>query len=172
MQPLRKPVVGYEGLYEVNELGEVFALSKIVQRTGRDKKEHFFSRQERKITHKKRCEYPAVCLYKNKQKKFHSIHRIVAEAFIPNPNNLPQVNHKDENKWNTNLNNLEWCSIQDNQIHSKSKPIFFMSPWGDVIKVIGLNRFCKEFKLNKSCINRLFSHKQHQHKGWRIIFNH
>lgn len=46
---------------------------------------------------------------KHKVKRF-QVHRLVAQAFIPNPNNLPQVNHKDENKENNNTNNLEWCS--------------------------------------------------------------
>ena len=50
-------------------------------------------------------------------KKTIGVHRLVAEAFIPNPNNLPQVNHKDENPDNNNYSNLEWCSVQYNNTY-------------------------------------------------------
>lgn len=55
-------------------------------------------------------EYLRVCLYKNGKSKKYAVHRLVAEAFIPNPDNLPQVNHKDENKQNNIVSNLEWCT--------------------------------------------------------------
>lgn len=58
--------------------------------------------------------YYYVDLHKNGKSYRKYIHRLVAETFIPNPNNLPQVNHKDENKLNNNVNNLEWLSIKDN----------------------------------------------------------
>lgn len=62
--------------------------------------------------------YLAVVLYKNGEHKQYKIHRLVAQAFIPNPNNLPQVNHKDGNTFNNNVTNLEWCDNSHNQKHA------------------------------------------------------
>lgn len=67
--------------------------------------------------------YLRIGLYKNGEQKWFYIHRLVAEAFLPNPDNYPQVNHKDENKLNNCLENLEWCSAQYNIDYSVSKQI-------------------------------------------------
>lgn len=58
--------------------------------------------------------YMLVGLYNNGYRKNFQVHRLVAETFVPNPDNLPQINHKDENKTNNNVSNLEWCSAQYN----------------------------------------------------------
>lgn len=58
--------------------------------------------------------YLILSLWKNCKPKSCRVHRLVAEAFLPNPNNLPQVNHKDENKTNNNVENLEWCDNEYN----------------------------------------------------------
>ena len=58
--------------------------------------------------------YFTVCLYKNKIHKYYLIHRLVAQAFIPNPDNLSEVNHKDEDKSNNRADNLEWCDHKYN----------------------------------------------------------
>ena len=68
-------------------------------------------------------QYPAVTLVKDGKAKTYSLHRLLAEAFIPNPNNLPVVNHKDENPLNYSLDNLEWCTQQYNVDYSKSRRV-------------------------------------------------
>ena len=68
--------------------------------------------------------YLQVVLYKEGIKKTYKIHRLVAESFLPNPNNLPCINHKDENKENNIVSNLEWCSVSyNNTYNGKAKKI-------------------------------------------------
>ncbi|MGN1342040.1 MAG: NUMOD4 domain-containing protein [Bacilli bacterium] len=67
--------------------------------------------------------YYTTTLWKNGKSYFKRINRLVAEAFIPNPDNLPVVNHKDENKSNNHVDNLEWCTVGYNNIYSKARPI-------------------------------------------------
>lgn len=63
--------------------------------------------------------YLRVPLYKNKKRKWFKVHRLVANAFIPNPYNKPQVNHKDGNKQNNSFTNLEWVTDEENKEHQK-----------------------------------------------------
>jgi hypothetical protein len=72
------------------------------------------------------------------------IHRMVAETYLPNPNNLPQVNHKDEDRNNNSLGNLEWCDAQYNSEYSNSKWWKLKTPTGEIIEIFNLNKFCKE----------------------------
>ena len=101
MQEIWKDIEGYEGLYQISNYGNVKSLNYKGHMS-----EHLLSKLP--------GEYKRVILYKNKCKKTIAIHRLVAQAFIPNPNNYPQVNHKDENKHNNCVNNLEWCTHKQN----------------------------------------------------------
>lgn len=95
-----KAIVGYEGLYEVSDQGRVKSL-----RCGKEK-----LLKPRKVT----GGYLQVTLCKEGRGKEMLVHRLVAEAFIPNPNNLETVNHKDEMKTNNAVSNLEWMSPEEN----------------------------------------------------------
>ena len=102
-----KDIKGYEKLYQVSNLGKVRRIKFINNRTQKDK-----IKMLKLIKDKKG--YLKINLWKNNKSKMFLVHRIVAETFILNPNNLPQVNHKDENKSNNCVENLEWCSQKYN----------------------------------------------------------
>lgn len=114
MAELWKDVKGYEGIYQVSSLGRVKALQKsYTDSLGRNivRKEHILATHESAQTG-----YPQLNLSKDGEAKTVSVHRLVAEAFIPNPNNLPCINHKDESRNNNCVDNLEWCSyLYNNQ---------------------------------------------------------
>lgn len=93
-----KDVVGYEGLYGITSCGRVWS---------------YTSNKFLSIT-KNKFGYPQVLLWKNNKCKSFRVHRLVATAYIPNPDNLPQVNHKDEVKTHNWINNLEWCTAKYN----------------------------------------------------------
>ena len=93
-----KNIKGYEGLYGITTEGEVYSY----------KSKKFLKPRTN------RGGYLKVSLFKDRKEKTYYIHRLVAEAYIPNPENLPQINHKDENKTNNCLQNLEWCDAKYN----------------------------------------------------------
>lgn len=108
-----RPVVGFEGAYEVSNLGNIrsFKVGDGILMT----------------PNRKKYGYMKVILFKDRKPCYKSLHRIVAEAFIPNPNNLPQVNHIDENPSNNRVENLEWCTPADNCNHGTRNDRISMS---------------------------------------------
>ena len=111
MVEIWKDIEGYEGLYEVSSYGRVRSLGQFVNhnfggnayRKGRLLKPGLGSRG-----------YLSVTLCKNGIRKIYTVHRLVAQAFIPNINNLPIINHKDEDRTNNSVDNLEWCDYKYN----------------------------------------------------------
>ena len=99
-----RDIKGYEGLYQVSNLGRVRSLNC---RGHKGCIGILTPRLDGKG-------YEMVALYKEGKARNTKVHRLVAQAFIPNPNNYPQVNHKDENKTNNDVKNLEWCTNEYN----------------------------------------------------------
>lgn len=125
MKEIWKDVKGYEGLYQVSSLGRV----KSFRQWARAHKPQEYILKPSLIT----SGYHVVTLYKNSKREKFQVHRLVANTFIPNPEKLPCVNHKDENKLNNAADNLEWCTYTYNNnygtariraIETKAKPLY------------------------------------------------
>ena len=145
-----KAVEGYEGLYEVSNLGRVRGLDRFVRHSGE------YQRKAKGIVLKEATNstghYSTVKLNKNGVSKQHKVHRLVALAFIENPNGYKEINHKDENKQNNCVENLEWCTRKYNenygtkrerwsrnidresQARKVSKAVYQVSPDGNIVK--------------------------------------
>lgn len=101
----------------------------LISNTGKVKSLNYNNTKKDKLLKISICNgYPSVCLWKNNKGKRFRVNRLVAESFIPNPLNLPEVNHIDENKLNNNVDNLEWCTSRYNcnygsRNHKLSKPV-------------------------------------------------
>lgn len=94
-------ITGFEDKYMINDEGDVYNIQKGIKLK----------------PYKNNKGYYLVGLYKNNVRKNYLVHRLVACQFLPNPNDLPEINHKDRNKGNNNVSNLEWCTRSENMIH-------------------------------------------------------
>ena len=116
MEEIWKDIEGYEGFYQVSNLGRVKSLHRLIKFSNGGTREY----PEKILKQYKANGYWVVGLNNHGKKTQVRVHRLVAEAFIPNPNNLPQVGHKDEknfktsNECNNNVDNLEWTTAKEN----------------------------------------------------------
>ena len=154
-----KSINGYEGLYEISNTGQV-----------RNKRGRIL------VAHKSNNGYLHVSLSKNNIRKTKSIHKLVALHFIENINNLPQINHIDENKANNNVENLQWCTIQENIDHSFSKEVIQFDLLNNPIKTwksaseCGRNGF-NQGKVSECCRGERETHKKYKWKYKEELIN-
>ena len=173
-----RPISGYERLYEISNLGRVKSLKRWIRanRTGR-----------RIIKSKilsicvNSAGYSIVVLCNNGKKKSHMVHRLVAESFISNPTKYPCVNHKDEDKTNNNVSNLEWCTQEYNANYgtgvakcssAKFKPVCMLN---DNLEVLHCYESAKNAELetgiSRKTISRVCNGKSKSAGGYKWKFN-
>ena len=144
MEEIWKPIEGFEGRYEVSNLGRVRSLDRIIKRdNGHGVNDARVKGRilSQKLNHK--GGYCVVNINDNGRELTKYVHRLVAQAFIPNPDGLPEVNHKDEDKQNNCVSNLEWCTPAYNSNYGTghermmlktSKPIVAVDDSGNIVK--------------------------------------
>lgn len=174
MKEIWKDIKDYEGLYQVSNFGNIRRIKFINNKVEKDKIT---------ILKPNKSIYLQIMLCKNGKTKRKYIHRLVAEAFIENPNNYPYVNHKDENKHNNNVNNLEWCTRVYNmnygtvkerisESHKKEnlkarKAVIQYSKGMDIIKIYnGICEAEKNTNINRCSIIRCCKNKQRTAGGF------
>lgn len=185
-----KDIEGYENLYQVSNLGRVKSLGN-----GKSNKSKL-KIMKTNLNHKG---YPMISLCKDGKSKGYSVHRLVAQAFIPNPDNLPQINHKDEDKTNNRVENLEWCTneynhnygtrierVRQKQIgnpkmktclgkfgkdNPTSKPIIQFTMDGELVRMwFAAKDAQREMGYNDKSISQCCNGNRHTHKGFKWEF--
>lgn len=156
-----KDIVGYEELYAINDFGIIKSKMKWKGRNYR------MLIQEQTISKRSDGNYQMVSLNRDGNKKTFRVHKLVAEHFVPNPNNLPEVNHIDGNKLNCRASNLEWSTRLENEQHAwklglknrftnnKSKPLIQFDNTMNMVAEFANSQIAQEETgFNRSVIGR------------------
>jgi hypothetical protein len=187
MEEIWKPVVGFDDYYEVSNHGRI-------KNTGIRESKYNNVKKQRIKSLDIVCGYLCTKLWVNGKCKHMLLHRAIAQAFIPNPDSLPCVNHKDCNKLNNNISNLEWVTKKQNAVHAwengcyrepptfwkgkfgkdhiQSKPIILISKDGIPVNKEYENSIQagKELNLHARTIREVCSNRIKRYKGHVFIF--
>ena len=158
---MKKSVAGYEGLYEIDDFGVVYTLGK-------------FPKLRNKVIGPLKPGlsrgYLTVTLTDSHGKRSSIlVHRLVAKNFLENKDGLRCVNHKDENKLNNSVDNLEWCTDQYNKEYSSRTSYTLISKDGEIVTTKNLSRFCRERGLQQGNMNKVTSKQRQHHRGWSLL---
>lgn len=138
-----RDIKDFEGLYRISNYGRIKSKRNRILREAHNQKG-----------------YSQICLFKDSEKHTRKVHRLVAQAFIPNPDNLPEINHIDKDKTNNTMNNLEWCDTLYNINYSLSKPIIQYDLDGNFVKRwASISDACKNLNKGTSLIFRCCKNK-------------
>lgn len=179
MEEFFRDVAGYEGLYQVSNLGNVRSLGMWVNSNGKG----YFKKGRVLKSCKHKRGYLHVGLCNDGKQKTHLIHRLVAQAFIENPENLPCINHKDEDKTNNAVTNLEYCDYAYNNRYgtrtermteAKSKKVLQLTLDGELIKEWASVNECHRNGFDRTavwaCCNNKYCSQGNVYKGYRWMY--
>lgn len=177
MKEVWKDIVGYEGIYRINQRG---GYSRKLKRGWGPTKT---------LGDQPKAPYKTLVLYKDGKSYSKMLHRVLAEAFIPNPENKPCVNHKDGNKKNNDLSNLEWCSVQYNSKHyfhelggkeripkgeehhlSKFSDVIISNIFDDLDNGVDKGEVQIRYEISKSHLNLLIRGGRRQHLSTKLTY--
>ena len=157
-----EPIPGYEGLYWINQKGDI----KTIIRKG--------SHGDTRKVLRSNWGYKYVSLTKDGKRRNFMLHRLIAATFIPNPDHKPYINHKDGNKLNNHISNLEWCTSSENNLHAyrtglkhpnrQSKPMKLTPALVREIRRLGKSPLpqgylADKFSLHRSTIHRILTYR-------------
>lgn len=174
MEEIWKDIKGYEGLYQCSTYGNIRSLDRYVYESSGKRQ---FRKGQLIIPRKNKNGYLQFALNKNSKRKMVYIHLIVAETFIENTNKNDTVNHKDGNKLNNNIENLEWCSYSENNLHAykelnrrvvnegaSPKPVYVIDTINKSLEYYkSITETSNAIKLSHTQINRYI----HSNKKWK-----
>ena len=187
MQEEWRDIEGYERLYQVSSLGRVKSVERQNTYKNNGKVKTFHKKERILSLVNGRYNYKLVTLAKKGKRTMYRVHRLVAEAFIPNPDNKPQVNHIDEDKSNNRADNLNWMTAMENmhwgscleKTHSKKN--YKAEAAKRMVPVIAVKNSKEQFfdsiksaseelGLYRSAISQCLSGKQHETGGYSFRY--
>ena len=167
-----KDIEGYEGLYQVSDFGRVRSLDRKDARGNRIKGTVLAGGSDGKG-------YRTIALCRDGDVKNNLTHRLVAKAFLDNPNNLPEVNHKDEDKENNAVSNLEWCTSRYNIMYgtrtkraakAKERPIYVVSGSGHRYFFSSTKKAAELLGLDGCNVSECLHGKRKHHHGFSFMW--
>lgn len=173
-----KDVKGYEGLYQISNMGRLRSLDRVITTKAgwtQTKRGQIIN-----ISCVQNSGYYATCLHKNGKSKTKLLHRLVAEAFCDKPDGCDYVNHKDENKLNNNYDNLEWCTAKYNNNYgtcsergaeTQRRGFYQMDMAGNVIrKWRGFKKIQRELGFQRKLIYLCCIGKRESYMGYKWAY--
>lgn len=176
MKEIWKNIKDFEGYYQVSNKGRIRSVERVEELGEAAIMKSRLRREKIMTPADKGNGYLFVRLCNNGSQKNYYVHRLVAEAFLPNPLNHPQINHKDENRKNNNVDNLEWCTCEYNLNYGThnakiSRKVAQLTMEGDLVAMFNSTREAEKITgVNSGSISRCCNGKYEHSHGYKWKF--